>query len=94
MFGVKPLTEEEKIVKALVLEMVSESVEKGVAPSSRKKSVILPPKGRKKHFSIFDEISPKNISNDISQSSVGCTRTSNPKEIFSTCTCTTCTVHV
>ena len=56
MFGVKPLTEEEKIVKALVLEMISESVEKGVAPSSRKKSVTLPPKGRKKHFSIFDEI--------------------------------------
>ena len=56
MFGVRPLTEEEKVVKALVLELVSESVEKGVAPTIRKKSVILPPKTKKKHFSIFDEI--------------------------------------
>ena len=43
MFGVRPLTEEEKVVKALVLELVSESVEKGVvAPTNKKKSLILP----------------------------------------------------
>ena len=47
---------EEKVVKALVLELVSQNVEKGVAPTNKKKSVILPPKTKKKHFSIFDEI--------------------------------------
>jgi len=56
MFGVKPLTTEQKIVKSLVSDIVNESVEKGVAPNSRKKSVTLPPKPKKKHFSIFDEI--------------------------------------
>ena len=56
MFGVRPLSEEEMVVKALVLELVSESVEKGVAPTNKKKSVILPPKTKKKHFSIFEEI--------------------------------------
>ena len=40
----------------VLLELVSESVEKRVASSSRKKSVILPSKVKKKHFSIFDEI--------------------------------------
>ena len=42
MCGVRPLTEE--VVKALVLELVSQNVEKGVAPTNKKKSVILPPK--------------------------------------------------
>ena len=54
MFGVAPLTEEQKIVRSLITEMVNESVEKA---SSRKKSVtIQSSKVKKKHFSIFDEI--------------------------------------
>ena len=51
MFGVRPLTEEEKLVKALlVLELVCESVEMGVAPTNKKKSVILPPKAQEEVF--------------------------------------------
>ena len=50
MFGVRPLTEEEKVVKALVLELVSQNVEKGVAPTNKKKSVILPPKAQEEVF--------------------------------------------
>ena len=54
MFGVAPLTEEQKIVRSLITELVNESVEKA---SSRKKSVtIQSSKAKKKHFSIFDEI--------------------------------------
>ena len=54
MFGVAPLTEEQKIVRSLITELLNESVEKA---SSRKKSVtIQSSKVKKKHFSIFDEI--------------------------------------
>ena len=53
MFGVAPRTEEEKIVRSLLSELVSESVEKA---STRKRSVVQSNKAKKKHFSIFDEI--------------------------------------
>ena len=53
MFGVAPLSEHERAVRQVINEIISESVEKA---SSRKRSVTLPAKTRKKHFSIFDEI--------------------------------------
>ena len=53
MFGVAPLSEDERTVRQILNEIVSDSVEK---VSVRKKSVILPAKTRKKHFSIFDDI--------------------------------------
>ena len=54
MFGVAPLSEDERTVRHILSEIISDSVEKA---SVRKKSVILPAKTRqKKHFSIFDDI--------------------------------------
>ena len=53
IFGVAPLSEDERTVRQILNEIIGESVEKA---SLRKKSVILPAKTRKKHFSIFDEI--------------------------------------
>ena len=53
LFGVAPLSDEESFVRQIISQLVNESVEKG---NPRKKSVILPPKTKKKHFSIFDQI--------------------------------------
>ena len=53
IFGVAPLSEDERAVRQILNEIIGDSVEKA---SVRKKSVILPAKTRKKHFSIFDEI--------------------------------------
>ena len=53
IFGVAPLSDDERAVRQVLNEIINESVEKA---SSRKRSVILPAKTKKKHFSIFDEI--------------------------------------
>jgi len=54
IFGVPPLSDDERCVRQVLNEIINESVDK--ACSGRKKSVILPGKQKKKHFSIFDEI--------------------------------------
>ncbi len=56
IFGVAPLSEDERAIRQILNKIISESVEKA---SARKNSVILPAKTRKKHFSIFDEIPNK-----------------------------------
>ena len=53
MFGVEPRTEPELLCRDLLPELAGEAVDRA---GTRKKSVILPAKQKKKHFSIFDEI--------------------------------------